>query len=121
MIEVSFDGTNCTVSGPSEVPTGNQVFKFTNSSGQVVTPLVGRNYPGKTWQDVLDAIGTPGTDSGASWNFVTVLGVDRSVSESPTVSYRQYGLKLEAEHHIALEGSGGQLWPCGPFHVVAAP
>ncbi len=121
MIEVSFDGTECTVRGPSEVPVGTQVFKFINSTGHIAIPWVARNYPGKTWQDALDEIGTPGSEVSETWDWIAILGPDRYISESPSISYRQYDLTIEAEYQIVVEFPTDHLWPCGPFHVVATP
>ena len=118
MIEVSFNGTECILNGPSEIPLGPLVVKFTNSTGHIATPWVARNYPGKTWEDILDWIDTHPSET-PGW--IAILGYDFSVSETSTVSYRQYHLDLKAEYHIVAESLTDQFWPCGPFLVVETP
>jgi hypothetical protein len=123
MIEVFFDGSGCTVSGPSEVPAGNLIVRLTNTSGpgHLTTPWVGRLYPGKTWQDYVDWIGVPGSYHHETPDWFAIPTIVRQVSESPTVSYRLYSLAMVAEYNLTVESPGDHFWPCGPFNVVASP
>lgn len=123
MIDVFFDGTECTVSGPTEVPTGNLVVRFTNAStaDQLTTPWVGRLYPGKTWQDYVEWIGVPGSYHHETPEWFAIPTIVRQVTESSTVSYRQYNLDVVAEYNLTVESPGDHFWPCGPFNVIAAP
>jgi hypothetical protein len=120
LIEVTFDGKECTADGPAEIPAGNLVLKYNNLTGHMATPWVSRHYPGKTWQDILDFIGPPGSIVETP-NWIAILGYSRSISESPEVSYRQYDLTMEAEYSIVVEDPSDHVWPCGPFIVRAAP
>jgi hypothetical protein len=121
MTEVSFNGTECSFAGPGEIPVGNLITKFTNDTGHIATPWLGRCYPGKTWQDLLDWIGPPGAvfhKETPPW--FALVSYDRNISESPTVSYRQYKLKIQADYVIFVEYPSDYWWPCGSFRVVAS-
>ena len=121
IIEVSFDGTECKVTGDSEFPVGHLVTKFTNNSGYIATPWVARCYPDKTWQDVVDWIGPPGQvfhKETPPW--LALPGHGLSVSETPTVSYRQYDLPIQADYGIWVEYPSDYWWPCGPFRLAPA-
>jgi hypothetical protein len=121
-IEVTFDGHNCTVGGSTEIMMGEQVIVLYNQSGQNAYLYVARRYPGKTWQDVLDDIGTPGSTAGEPKE-VAIMRWDHLVFADSIVSYRQYTFKFEGGYHIVVQGHGEYygIWPCGPFDVVAAP
>jgi len=123
VIEVFFDWIECTLGGPSEVPAGSLVTRFTNATGasQTATPWVGRLYPGKTWQGVLDWIGAPGSYHRDTPEWFAIPTIERQVSESSTVSYRQYNLTIVAEYTLTIEFPADHSWPCGPFNVVASP
>jgi hypothetical protein len=61
-IDVSFDGEECTYSGPEFVQPGPVMFVYHNQSGGVTGMVLGRLEEGKTWDDVLDGLGPPGTE-----------------------------------------------------------
>jgi len=122
-LEITFDGNTCAVAGPQQVTTGEQVFLLTNLSGRSAYLWVGRQYPGVTWQDVLDAMGPSGSYSTVPQGVAIVVS-DHLAFEGTTLSYRQYTFQFEGEYHVVVEGRRGDLmgfWPCGPFTVVAAP
>ena len=121
MIEVTFDGKECTMNGPSRIPVGGFVLKFNNLTDHSATPWLSRHYPGKTWQDVLDFLGPPGSYIDETPGWIALLAYQRSVTERPGVSYRQYNLTLEAEYDIIVEMTSDYFWPCGPFTVQSGP
>ena len=53
-IEVTFDGIECTVSGPTELPIGEHSFVLKDLSGQNQVLYVSYLLDGKTFQDFLD-------------------------------------------------------------------
>jgi hypothetical protein len=117
-IEVSFDGVACSIAGPTELPTGTLYTQFTNTTGHIATPWLGRCYAGKGWEDLLDWIGPPGAiyhKETPPW--FALQNPDKNVSESPSVSYRQYSLKIKAEYIIFIEYPSDYWWPCGSFRV----
>ena len=60
--EVTFDGHQCSVTGPSETTVGSKVFLFTNNSGKRAILYVCRLETEKSYNDVLEYIGEPGSD-----------------------------------------------------------
>ena len=121
IIDVAFDGQECTTSGETNLPVGNLVTRFTNTSGHIATPWLARCYPGKGWQDLVDWIGPPGTvfhKETTPW--LAIPAHERSVTESSTVTYRQYDLPIEADYVIFVEYPSDYLWPCGAFRSVAS-
>jgi hypothetical protein len=123
VIDVFFDGTVCAVDGPSEVPTGGLVVRFTNATGpgHLTTPWVGRLYEGKTWQDYVDWLGAPGSYHSDTPEWYVIPGILRQAWESPTVSYRQYNLTVAGEYNLTMEYPGEHWYACAPFYVVASP
>jgi hypothetical protein len=121
-IEVSFDGNECIVDGPSEVPTGAHVFVFRNTMDHPVFLVPVRHYEGNSWEDALDWVeencGPPGTfcDVRASW--MAGVAYEKSAFDGLVTRYQQYDLAIEAEYSLWAETSGGRLWPCGPVFVV---
>lgn len=59
--KVIFDGGECSVTGPAEIPAGSRVFRFTNESGKSASLYLCRLDQGRTWEDVVDYIGEPGS------------------------------------------------------------
>jgi hypothetical protein len=58
--EVTFDGINCTVSGPSDLLSGSHSFALFDSSDIGVDLWVGRLEEGRTVQDLYDGQSQPG-------------------------------------------------------------
>ena len=55
IVEVSFDGSECTVAEPTEVPPGDHAFLLTDVSGRDDVGLYARKLvDGHTFQDALD-------------------------------------------------------------------
>jgi len=59
-IEVTWDGNECTVTGPTELPVGNHSFALIDLSDQEVELEVIILLEGKTLQEALDEQGEPG-------------------------------------------------------------
>lgn len=115
-IEIAFDGNECTVSGPTEVPTGNYPFVWNDLSEQQNTDFwVGRLLDGHTYQDLLDLQSEPGeyypkpswvVHSSAYYSFDAEIWV--VILDEP------------GDYFIDL-GSKHSLWFCAPFKVIEAP
>ncbi len=120
-IEAAFDGQKCTLTGAKQVATGERVISFENDSDVNAYLFVGRNYPGKTLEQVLVDMGTPGSYVDVPQG-VAILAWDHSVTVGK-VSYLAYTFTIVAEYHIAVEVHGEKIgfYACGPFEVVAAP
>lgn len=121
VIAVTFDGQNCTISGPGQVPIGSLVIHFENLSGKPASPWLDRRYPDKTWQDVIMMIGTPGAQEVAIPNWIALLPFRSTVNASPTISYDLYDVTIPAEYDIVVEVPDDLIWPCGEFEVIGEP
>jgi hypothetical protein len=59
--ELSFDGTECIVSGPTKIPTGNYIIAFNDTSVQPGIQLYVTGLDeGKTMQDLIERQSEPG-------------------------------------------------------------
>lgn len=115
-IDVTFDGQTCTIAGPTEVTRGEQAVAFHNLSQGGAYAWVGRNYPGRTWQDILHDMGTPGSYSAPEG--VAIMAWDHSVIVGPELSYQVYTFAMAGEYHVVAQAHGDYFWPCGPFFVI---
>lgn len=121
LIEVTFDGQYCTISGPEQVPVGSLVIRFENLSGRLASPWLDRRYPEKTWLDVIEMIGTPGAEEVDIPNWIALLPFRSTVNASSTVSYDLYDVSIPAEYDIVVEVPDDLIWPCGEFEVTGEP
>ena len=120
--EVTYDGNECTVSGPSESLTGRHLFFLNDLSDKEVYLWVGRLLEGKTVQDLLDEQGEPGMWwPKPSWFFYT----DGSswINENGRKVWK-YMLNEEGEHVIYVGvylPDTKNLWFCAQTFVIEAP
>lgn len=117
-IEVTFDGNECTVSGPTEVPMGNYPFIWNDLSEQQNTDFwVSRLLDGKTFQDALDLQSEPGEYyPKPSW-IVHVPAYYSFKAEVWIVVLENVG-----EHAVYVGGyKPNSLWFCAPIQVIEAP
>jgi len=52
-LELTFNGEECVVDKPDEIPVGRHVFVFHNESDLDMHMVIMRYYPGNTWEDGL--------------------------------------------------------------------
>lgn len=121
VIAVSFDGQTCTMSGPGQLPAGSLVIRFENLSGKPASAWLDRRYPDKTWQDVIELIGTPGVEEIEIPPWIALMMFRSTVNESSMVNYDLYDVTFPAEYDIIVEVPDDRIWPCGTFEVVAEP
>ena len=120
-IVVTFDGNECTVSGPTELPTGEHSFLLKDLSGQRQVLYVGHLLDGKTFQDLLDRQSEPGEYvPKVSWVIhAGKIGTER-IAEGELVY--TFSLNKEGEHAIYLGAADPlSLWFCAPLKVMEAP
>lgn len=120
-INVIFDGKECTVSGPTSVPTGEHYFVVDSPRYFGLDLYVSMLVDGHTYQDLLD----PQTEPGRyypkpSW-VVYATKVDgppsgRILADDET-EY-QYTLDQPEHLHAIYLGSPGTLWFCSPLEVT---
>jgi hypothetical protein len=127
IIEVSFDGNECTVAGATEVPPGDHAFLLTDVSGRDGAALYARKLlDGHTFQDALDIdkeAGGPGTPRpGQSWQGYVIPDFDPPEVDLAD-NQQLLAVSLEPGNHLLLvwvpdpPGSFG-IWLCGPLDVV---
>lgn len=98
--EVIFDGEQCSVIGLSELSVGYAVFSFTNTSGKAAYPYICRLDADKSWEDVVEYSGEPGSwRPEASW----CKGQGGSVSGREVNSELYKIFLLEGEHVILCD------------------
>ena len=114
--EVTFDGVECNVSGPDEVPPGIYTIVLNNMSAHDLRMGVVQIIDGKTYQDVVDLASEP----------------DEYIPFIPFITYPffftydhetyTYYLDEAGEHYIAVQDSlKTHNWLCKSFQVLEAP
>jgi hypothetical protein len=121
VIEVTFDGTECTVSGSTELPIGEYSFVYKDLSEENVPFWVARLLDGRTFQDLLDLQSEPGeyypkpswtVYPSGSWTW----------NESIDAGVYTFSLDKEGEYATAVGGDfPPSLWLCAPLWVIEAP
>ena len=114
--EVTFDGNGCTVSGPTEVPTGDYSFLLNNTSDRRVKLVVGQLLDGHTFQDLVDLQTEPGD----------TFGIEPWMSKPfyYTKDHKIYTVSLDeaGEHVISISVYKHLgIWLCVPFQVIETP
>lgn len=122
-LEVTFDGSNCTISGVTPLTIGEHVFLLHNDSPQRALLITGRLYEGKQWEDFLEWFaehcGTPGSicDRTGEAPWISWLFETASFTAGSEQRYFQYALDQEGEYFLVAELLDTSVWPCGAFRV----
>jgi hypothetical protein len=121
VVEVTYDGTECTSNAPASVPAGEQTFVLVNNSDQVSRLLVRRIEDGHTLQELIDLqneAGGPGTKfPQPEWVVSTpVTSGPTALSDTET----QYEYDLRTGDAGLIVDMQGQVWLCGGFEAVDA-
>ena len=121
-IEVTFDGNECTVSGPTELPIGEHSFIRKDLTGNDAELYVEYYIDGKTLQDYLDLQSEPGEYvSDQPW---AIRSIKRGTEWNESLGGKEYTFLLNegGEHIIIIAGfSPRSIWFCAPLWVIAAP
>jgi hypothetical protein len=124
--DVIFDGTECTVSGSTELTAGTYSFVLKNLSEEDVIFIVRRLTDGKTFQDLLGLQSEPGEYiPRPDWVAPVVeRGIARQKPDGGEV--HTYKLISEGEYAISLWSYATattplRIWFCAPFWVKEAP
>jgi len=130
-LEVTFDGKTCTIIKTDDLEIGEHLLVLSNLSGYTSSMRVGKLYPEKTWEDVLnwfeEECGIPGSSCRVNktkeMNWVNWFKEIRNVNDGQNNIYYLFDFGLEGEYitwvNISWGGEGD--WPCGPFHIVSGP
>lgn len=121
-IEVTFDGNECTVSGPTELPMGNHSVVLKDLSEQKASLYVSRLVDGKTFQDLLDEQGEPGKYiQEISW-LITAREPGVAWDRADGGEIHTYDLTNEGEHVLYIGTiTPYSIWFCAPFQVRETP
>lgn len=124
VIEVTFDGKSCTVSGPSELPAGDHTFKFIDLSKWEGELYVVYLHEGKTIQDHLDYQGSPGVwKPRPEWiDYNTVVRRETKESGERRIDTETWRLNKVGEHNVfCYVDDPRQLWLAVPLMIVETP
>ena len=119
IIDITFDGSRCTYSGTTVVPTGVHSFVVKDLTGEPPADMRTMAIAdGHTYQDLLDLQGEPGEyvplPEWAEWPLTTYQPVDRELADNESANQ----LILEpGEHGITIRTDDG-LWFCGALTVT---
>ena len=123
--EITFDGKDCTVKGPTEVQAGKHTFSFFDISDDMRGELWLVNLDeGKTIQDELDLQSEPGEwHEKPSWVHYDARDSYKSQeSNGKRISFETWRLDKVGEHIILCYVVNPQmLWFAAPIIVVEAP
>jgi hypothetical protein len=120
-IIVVFDGNECAMSRPAELPTGEHVVAYNDLSGKNLILYIRYLADGHTFQDLLDLQSEPGVSSlRPSWLMDIGAATEWKRLAGGWEVYT-FPFDQEAEHTILVFGDPGGLWWCGSFQVIGAP
>jgi hypothetical protein len=111
-IILTFDGEECKYDGPSVVTAGDRVMTLKNTTEHESQLIVVKLDEGKTWQDMIDFVGEPGSAPGWLPGVSTVMTT--FVPDNPEA--REYSLQdgLYAIFCVDIED---RIWPGAPLEV----
>ncbi len=111
-IILTFDGEECKYEGPSVATEGDRVMTLKNTTEHESYLVVVKLDEGKTWQDLIDFVGEPGSVPGWLPGVSTVM--TSTDPDNPEV--REYSLQngLYAIFCVDFED---RIWPAAPLEV----
>ena len=118
IFEVTFDGNECTLSGPTEIPTGEYRIPLNDQGHGGMYVWIGRVLEGRTWQDALDLQEYPSQWVPApDWTTKAKITFHEYDAEIDRTLFT-YEFEEAGEYQVWLENkSAMKLWPCAPFTV----
>ena len=121
-IEFTFDGEECTVTGSTELPTGDHLIPLKDLSDRQIYLWIGQALNGKTWQDGLDLQSYPGEWVPAPDWMPKAKNTYRGYDEETGRAVFRYTFESEGEYHVFAENKVAmKLWPCAPITVFEGP
>jgi hypothetical protein len=116
---LSFDGTNCTYHGPDVVPAGDMKITLTNTSEYDGDIWIVKLDEGRTWQEMLDFIGVPGSNvHPPEWTDGTIIKGD--VPDNPDAQIFQLSKGTYVINCCTCNEILGPkgVWPGAPLEVT---
>jgi hypothetical protein len=119
IIEVVYDGTECTSNAPASVSAGEQTFVLISNSDHVTQLLVADIEDGHAYQELIDLqneAGGAGTEvTSQEWLVLTPMIAPASKLSDTEM---QYEYDLQTGGVALFIAPSGQLWLCGGFEAV---
>ena len=122
LIEVTYDGNECTVTGPTELPKGKHSFVLYDLSEHNAVLWVNFFLDRKTFQDYLDLQSEPGEY--VSQPYWTVNPPLFGQAWDDSIGGEVYTLFLDKEGEYCIgvyDSSPESIWFCAPIWVIEAP
>jgi hypothetical protein len=122
--EVVFDGKDCTVDGPTELPAGVHAFKFIDTSDFIGEVYLIYLQEGKTFQDNIDLQNEPGDwYPKPEWAYYDArYSSKRLESNGSKVTLSTWKLDRVGEHTILCYVPRPQkLWFAAPLMIIETP
>ena len=120
VVDLTFDGQSCQYEGPEVVHEGKLVIVVNDLTDDPAFHMhVFKIDEGKTWQDMLDYIGEPGTYvPPVPW--ASSVGIGALVEDNPNA--RRFTLTPGMHGIVCALHNGGPegIWPAAPFEVSAS-
>ena len=113
-IVVTFDGEECIYDGPGAVSEGERVITIKNISDYNPQLVVRKLDEGKTWQDILDYYGTPGSSPREWLPEVSDVIKDKTLVQ---VNPDAWKYQLEEGLYGIFCQSWISSWPAAPLEV----
>ncbi|MFA9496734.1 MAG: hypothetical protein ACERKS_12555 [Candidatus Bathyarchaeota archaeon] len=123
IVEITFDGNGCSVTGPVELQTGREYSLHLNNISDIrITIGLYQPWSGYSWKDALE-LGEPGVNvPGRSWYDQIPESAPFEFEDGLPVTYK-YIVDTEGEYHVWAEevGSSKVAWPCVLFTATEKP
>lgn len=118
-ITLTFDGETCQYAGPGAIPEGEVTIILDNQSEYELSLWAARMIEGKTWQDMLEYIGSPGTSVELpEWAEWSVLASEVPGNPNAKVYTLEKGLyAINCCTCGEIKGPRG-VWPGAPLEVT---
>lgn len=118
-VVLTFDGETCQYAGPQSAAAGDIIITLINQSDYETSVWIVRMYEGRTWQDMLDHIGTPGSNvhppSWSSSGFMIATIPDKPDSRIYSLKQGLYAVCC----CTCNETTGPQgVWPGAPLEIT---
>jgi hypothetical protein len=120
-IVVKYNGRGCTISGPTDLPTGDYQFFVENLTKENVALRIYRNLCGYTFQEQLELQGEPGSNFLPSEFHAEAPQPEHTMERIPSTTdfIYTYAFHTAGEYSVALYNQTAQkYWLCSALDVT---
>ena len=120
-IVVTYNGSGCTISGPTDLTTGDHQFFVENLTKDSVSLRIYRNLCGHTFQELVEIQGDPGRNFLPGEFLFDAPQTEHNMERIPTTTdfIYTYALHTAGEYSVALHNPTSQnYWLCAPLEVT---